>query len=293
MKALTRPALLAAAVAATLALAACSKKTTSEDVPQPDSGSPAAPSTEEPAAPKTSRTAQSAPTSSDAVPPPVGSGQPAKNALEGVLTPEEISRYEAWFKKYNLTFDAGTLDLDSDGDGYTNRQEFEAGTNPRDANSVPGVMDGVSVKVVNKVEVPLILEDVNEKGTTATIKHTADGSVEKIGEGAQPKGTPYKVSRVRYEKKADKHGEMVDVSNVTLENTSTKETVMLVRELPALSSETHAILVGNGVEQKVHVGDVVTLPGQGNKRFTVLDLRPDQVLVEDNETKKPITIPKR
>ncbi len=290
MKALSRPALL---VAATLALVACNKKTTSEEVAHPDGASEApAPVADGgstgPAAAPANSTGAATPTV------PATPDKPGKDPLEGVLSSEEIARYTAWFKKYNIPFDAGALDQDSDGDGYTNRQEFDAGTNPRDPRSVPGVMEGVSVKVVNEVQVPLLLENVDQKGTTATIKHTADGTVERIGEGSQPRGLPYKVSRVKHEIKADKHGEMVDASSVTLENSATKETVTLVRDLPARSSETHAILVGaDGVEQKVRIGDVITLPGQGAKKFVVLDLRADQVLVEDSETKKPITIPKR
>jgi hypothetical protein len=290
MKALSRPALL---VAATLALAACNKKTTSEEVPHPNG-------TSEAPAPADGGNASPAAVAADSTGPaaaPATSTAPAKpgqDPLAGLLSNEEIARYDAWFKKYNIPFDAGTLDQDTDGDGYTNRQEFDAGTNPRDPRSVPGVMEGVSVKVVNEVQVPLLLENVDQKGTTATIKHTADGSVEKIGEGAQPRGLPYKVARVKHEIKADKHGELVDASSVTLENSATKETVTLVRDLPARSSETHAVLVGaDGTEQKVRIGDVITLPGQGAKKFTVLDLRADQVLVEDSETKKPITIPKR
>lgn len=287
MKILSRFALL---FAATLALAACNKKTTSEEVPHPPEGSDPAPAAMTPGAPDATASA----TGPGAGTPAAGKPQPGKDPLEGLLAPEEIARYEAWFKKYNLTFDAGALDQDSDGDGYTNRQEFDAGTNPRDPASVPGVLEGVSVKIVNEVQVPLLLEEVNEKGTKARLKHTADGSLEEIGQGGAPKGLPYKVTGVKHEIKADKHSVMTDVSHVTLENTATKEVVTLVRDLPARSSETHAILVGaDGTEQKVRVGDVVTLPGQGAKKFTVLDLRADQVLVQDDETKKPVTIPKR
>ena len=69
---------------------------------------------------------------------------------------------------------------------------------------------------------------------------------------------------------------------------------MLVRDLPARSSETHAVLVGpDGVEQKVHVDEVITLPGQKDKKFKVLELRPDQVVVEEIGARRPLTIPKR
>jgi hypothetical protein len=153
-------------------------------------------------------------------------------------------------------------------------------------------MEGVTVKSVNEIQVPLILRKV--EGGKALVEYKTDGKLEEIGQGSQPRGLPYKVTGVKHEIRADKHGVLNDVSNVTLENPATKETVVLVRDLPARSSETHAVLVGpGGTEQKVKVDDVITLPGQGDKKFKVVDLRPDQVLVEELASKKPMTIPKR
>ena len=45
------------------------------------------------------------------------------------------------------------MDQDADHDGYTNREEFLADTNPLDPKSMPGVMDTASVKTVNEVDV--------------------------------------------------------------------------------------------------------------------------------------------
>jgi hypothetical protein len=77
-------------------------------------------------------------------------------------------------------------------------------------------------------------------------------------------------------------------------NPQTKEKVILVRDMPARSSETHAVVVGaDGIEQKIHVDEIVTLPGQESRKFKVLELRSDQVVVEELGTKRPLTIPKR
>jgi hypothetical protein len=296
MKPLSRHALVFAALLV-LTGAGCNKKTESKDVSQDQTPDPAAatPGTADATAPAPGGAKVAAvPGANSATTPgtPPAAGTPEDNSLLALLPAADRARYEAWAKKYNLSFQSGVLDQDSDGDGYTNREEFINGTNPRDPNSLPGVMEGVTVKAVNEVQVPLILLDV--KGEKARIKHTDDSTLEEIAQGSQPRGTAYKVKGLKHEIKADKHGVLTDVSNVTLENAQTKETVTLVRDLPARSSETHAILVGpGGAEQKVRLDDVISLPGQGSKKFKVVDLRPDQVLVEDIETKRPVTIPKR
>ena len=80
---------------------------------------------------------------------------------------------------------------------------------------------------------------------------------------------------------------------MTLENTDTRESVVLVRDLPARSSETYAIVTGrDGVEQKIHTDEVIELPGQKGKKFKVLELRPEQVVIEEIGTRNSLTIPK-
>lgn len=244
-------------------------------------------------------------TSSEAPPPRIeqgGDGLSAPVALpEGVfggrpeagITDEEARKFEDWCRKYRLdSKDPAMLDLDTDRDGYSNREEYIAGTNPLDPLSMPGVLEGVTLQNVNDVRVPLLLREV--KDGKARIERLDRPGTEELQEGATVKGLPYRVASVKHEVKADKHGVFSDVSRVMLENPDTKESVMLVRDLPARSSETHAILrMADGSEQKVHVDEVVELPGHKGKQFKVLELRPDQVVIEETGTHRPLTIPKR
>ena len=51
-----------------------------------------------------------------------------------------------WEKKYGLNSnDSADADLDKDGDGFTNREEFEAKTDPSDPKSHPDYLDSLSV----------------------------------------------------------------------------------------------------------------------------------------------------
>lgn len=278
-----------ALVSLPLIFAACSKKpvTIEESIP------PVPPAERKELPPRKSQGAnRQAQEPAEPAAAPAPSSPADENPLLAGLSPEERAKYEAWFKKYNLTPDPEVMDQDPDNDGYSNREEFLADTNPRDPKSMPGVLESASVKAMNEVTVPMILREV--KGTKARVERTDTGTEEELTSGAQPKGLPYKVTGVKHAIKADKHGVLTDVSNVSLENTATKETVVLIRDLPARSSETHAVVVGpNGQEKKVHLDETVELPGMPGRQFKVMELRGDQVIVEDLATKSVLSIPKR
>lgn len=261
------PAVLS--IVSSIFLVACDRNAVTSVETPPDSGAPPAPAAE-----------------------PAQTTPPAPTTTAGV-SPDEATQFDEWFRKHGLDpKDTAMLDADSDADGYSNREEFLAGTNPRDPDSMPGMIDGVSMKELKAVQVPMILREV--KDGTARVERTDAAGQEELKEGSQPKGLPYRVTAIKKQVKADKHGVFSDVSQVTFENQDTKETVVLVRDLPARTSETHAVLVGpGGVEQKVHVDETITLPGQKDRRFKVLELRPDQVVVEELGTKRALTIPKR
>jgi len=221
--------------------------------------------------------------------PAIAVGPESRTGVSG----DETAKFEEWFLKYGIdSKNPAMLDADTDGDGYSNREEFLAGTNPLDANSMPGMIDGLVMKEMKDVRVPVILREV--KGGKARVERLDTPGMEELQEGSTPAGLPYRVTAIKHEVKADKHGVYSDVSQITLENPATKESVVLVRDLPARSSETHAVLVGpGGVEQTVRVDEVISLPGQKDKKFKVLELRPDQVVVEEIGARRPLTIPKR
>lgn len=211
----------------------------------------------------------------------------------GAFSEEENAKFEAWCKRYGLDpKDPAMLDADPDHDGFSNREEYIAGTNPLDPNSVPGMLDGVVMKEFNEVRVPLLLREV--KDGKAKVERTDAPGIEELAEGATLKGLPYRIVKLKHEVKADKHGIFSDVSQATLEQVDTKETVVLVRDLPARSSETHAVVTGpGGVTMKIHQDEVIEMPGQPDKKFKVLELRPEQIVIEELGSRRPLTIPKR
>ncbi|MES2570362.1 MAG: Amuc_1099 family pilus-like system protein [Verrucomicrobiota bacterium] len=254
--------------------------------------------------------------SSTAETPADASTTPGKEAglsvsAPGSLTPEELRTgtdvatsgvpekllvndlaYEAWFKKHGLDLnDPGMLDADSDGDGATNREEFVADSDPRNAKARPGIHKNLRLKEYSEVRVPLILESVT--GRTAKIKRTDEGDSrsEAVTIGQTVGGM--KVEKVQGRRETDKNGQLVDLSRVELEDPVSKAKVILIKDMPARSAASYAVLAASGgVKLKVHQGDVFHWPAETGTAYQVIDLRADQVVVQEVETQRVWTIPK-
>lgn len=200
--------------------------------------------------------------------------------------------YEAWFKKHGLDLnDPKMLDADPDSDGFTNREEFLADTDPKDANARPGVHKVMRLKAYHEVRVPLLLEAV--EGQMARIRQEAGGEtkLETVTVGQMVGGL--KVSKVAARRVTDKGGHPADLSRVELEDLATREKVVLVKDLPAKSSASYAVLTSEkGGALKVHQCEQFSWPEDPTRAYVVIDLRADQVIVQEIGSKQVWTISK-
>ncbi len=239
---------------------------------------------------KLPKTEQAAPV--EETPSPAVSGVAASAAPSG----EEQAAYEAWFKKHKLDLnDPKMLDADPDEDGFVNRDEFLADTDPHDKNARPGIHKSIRLKEYNEVRLPLALESID--GDKARIKRTDQENAKAVTvkEGDSIKGLPLKVKSVESKQDYDKAGEKVDISRVSLEDPSTKETVVLMKDLPAKTSASYAVLVSpdGKTNLKVRKGDTFSWPAEQGSTYRVLDLSQDQAVLQQIETKKTWTIPRQ
>ena len=206
--------------------------------------------------------------------------------------PDDQAAYEAWFKKYHLDLsDPAMLKADADGDGVSNRDEFLADTNPRNASSHPplaAAQPPLRFTEYHEGKLPLVLEAV--RGGKAVIKN---GDLrETVVVGDRMRGLPLRVTKITDRKTSDKEGEPTDRSQVLLEDTATKATVTLVKDLPAKTTATHAVLTSadGQTSLQVRAGEVFSLPGDPATTYRVLDIAPDEVLVQQPDTRKTWTL---
>jgi len=218
-------------------------------------------------------------------------------AAPGASTPVDGTAgnadFEAWFKKHKLNLnDSKMLDADPDGDSFSNRDEFLADTNPNDPNSVPGQHPQIRLKEFNEVRLPLVVEAV--EGGKARIRRTdGDGKTESVKEGDTLRGLALSVQRIEQIQDTDKEGHPIDRSVVVLEDGSTKERLTLVKDMPARTAATFAILTASdGKTVKVKQGETFQWPGDEAASYKVIDLREDQVVLQQVDNKKMWTVPR-
>lgn len=200
--------------------------------------------------------------------------------------------YEAWFKKHGLDLnDSKMLDADPDSDGFTNREEFLADTDPRDANARPGVHKVMRLKSYHEIRVPLLLEAVEGRMARIRQEFAGETKLETVVVGQMVGGL--KVSKVSARRVIDKGGHPADLSRVELEDLATREKVVLVKDLPAKSSASYAVLTSEkGGALKVHQGERFSWPEDPSRAYVVIDLRADQVIVQEIGSKQVWTISK-
>lgn len=207
--------------------------------------------------------------------------------------PEE--GYEAWFKKHHLDLnDPKMLDADTDGDGFSNRDEFMADTDPHDAESRPGIHKQMRLKQYTEVRLPVVLEEVS--GETARLRrHDGEERTETVRSGQMVKGMRWKVDRMKSGQEVDKNGETVDVSSLTLIDTETNERTILKKNLPTRTGDSFSELTSEDGSKslKVKEGETFHWPDESGPAFKVIDLRPDQIVVQEVATRKMWTIPKQ
>jgi len=118
----------------------------------------------------------------------------------------------------------------------------------------------------------------------------------KVREGEMIDGTAYRVASVetKFVSSKEGKGELVDVSQMTVENTQTGEKHLLVKDVPGRSANTYAVVTMQPGNQRyvVHEHDrfIAVNSRDQNEEFQVLEIRPTQVLIENLKTRRVTTV---
>ena len=213
-----------------------------------------------------------APVTANATPPPAASATPT--LAEALATPPPDpaeAREQTWLK--------------------------EKGVQPGDAAGRDnGRSDGAPLRLVRVSEeaFPVVFESVAAKGDRVTVNVRGRSGVE-VDVGNKIPGTPYRVEKMRRRGISEKDtARQLDVSELTLTNTDTKQHVVLVRGMPSNGADGRATLrpSSDDAEVTVRQGEQFTLPRDPATRYEVVDIRPTQVILKIVGTDRTVTVEK-
>jgi hypothetical protein len=202
----------------------------------------------------------------------------------------------AWFVENDLDLSNNNiLKLDPDGDGFSNLEEFNAKTNPKDKTSTPPSFTKMQLVAFKPVPFRIIFK--GDGGTDGKefqinfkdLKGTGRTQYKKLNE--QIADAPYKI--VSYNKKEGPYGVNVkgDLSELKIENTITRETLILKynEEIndPTSFGEFRNLLTNEVKTYKK--GDEFDIPPDPAK-FKLIDIQVDSAQIQDIATGKTLKI---
>jgi len=197
-----------------------------------------------------------------------------------------------WFLVHGLDYTDMTIkEKDSDGDGFSNLEEFQSQTNPTDFNKAPPSLN--KLKLVSFKPVPFRLEfkgDPSGDGKEFQInfkdlKGPARTQYRKLGE--QIEGAPYKI--LKYEAKPGPNGVNAsgDLSELIIQNIETGESIILVYNKeandPTSFGTFRSLLAGGDQDFTLKKGEEFTLKPD-NRKLKLVDISTTKAEIRDVTT---------
>ncbi len=193
-----------------------------------------------------------------------------------------------WLDRFGLPIaEADVLTQDSDGDGYSNLEEWENKTDPIDKESHPPFVAKLKMKSYTREPFRLVFS--SRTGDTFGI-NTSDLTepTQFLRVGETIRGTTFKIVDFEEKFERNRYGTEVDVSELTLENQENNERFNLVKEKIMVSPEsiaTFAYLWGEGREFQVKKDHQFSLPPETEIRYKLIDVQPGKAVIVN--TQKP------
>jgi hypothetical protein len=197
-----------------------------------------------------------------------------------------------WLLANGLDYtDMSIKEKDSDGDGFSNLEEFEKKTNPNDPKDAPASFN--KLKLVGFKPVPFRLEfkgDPSGDGKEFQInlkdlKGSARSQYRKIGD--QIEGAPYKI--LKYESKESTERNLtVNVSELTVQNTETGESIVLVYNKEANDPTSYGtfrnLLAPGDADFTLKKGEEFTIKPDITRKLKLIDITATKAQIRDIST---------
>lgn len=188
--------------------------------------------------------------------------------------------------------DSNVLAMDTDGDGFTNLDEWEARTNPRDKTNHPEYITKLKLaRIVQKPFRLLFASYTDGDFAINTLDVSQPTQFRKLGD--QITGTPYKIVGFEKKKKTNiKTDAEEDVSELAIENTETGKRVVLVVAVIVNSPDSFAIFHydWNNTQFQRKKDEEFTLEPEKDVVYKLVDIESGQAVLENLKTRKKTTL---
>ncbi|MEY2529118.1 MAG: hypothetical protein QOJ05_1208, partial [Verrucomicrobiota bacterium] len=171
-----------------------------------------------------------------------------------------------WLEQFDLPIaEADVLQQDPDADGFTNLEEWQYRTGPKDKASHPAFI--AKLKMKSSAEEPFHLVFASWVGDTFALNsNDLKEPTQFLKMGDLVRGTKFRLVKFSEAYETNRYGTKVDVSELLLENQETHERLTLVKEKVTISPEAVANFVylwGNRREFAVRKDHEFSLKPEG------------------------------
>lgn len=199
-----------------------------------------------------------------------------------------------WFEKFGLPIeDADVLDQDPDKDGFTNLDEWQGGTDPKNKDSHPDYL--TKLHLVSATEEPfryIFSSRIKDTFGINSIDQSEPTQFLKVGDVIR--GTNFKIMKFTEKHARNQYGTNVDVSELLLEHEQSHAQVTLVKEQVATSPQSVATFVytwGGRREFEVRKDQEFSLKPVEEIKYKLVDVQPAKaVVVNTQQPNAPIEI---
>ena len=192
-----------------------------------------------------------------------------------------------WFEQFALPIEKGdVLDQDPDGDGFTNLDEWQGGTDPTEKNSHPDYL--TKLHLVSAAEEPFGYMFSSWVGGTFQINAVDQSEpTQFLKKGDVIRGTDFKIVKFTEKHERNQYGTNVDVSELVLKHQDTRAQVTLVKEKVATSPQSVATFVytwSGRREFEVRKDQEFSLKPVEAIKYKLVDVQSDKAVIVNTET---------
>lgn len=201
----------------------------------------------------------------------------------------------SWLIKFDLDYaDSSIKEQDPDSDGFTNLDEFLAGTDPTNPKTVPPYHTKLRLREFIAIPFRLRFTGTPDGGQTFTI-NAADlkSRTQFLQIDDTIEGSPYKI--VSFEPKSEVRNEItVDTSELTILNTETGQQLVLVANEEANDPTSFAKFhyLWNDSVFQVKKDDFFALEPELDRKYKLIDINEQEAVIQAADSEAQFKIPK-